>query len=230
VNEKKQMSETLRLGVFLTLAGGFMDAYSYICRGKVFANAQTGNIVLLGQSLAEADFSRAVSYLLPIISFAVGVYLCQKIQLRYKNMRIIHWRQLVLAIEIVFVVIIGFLSKKLDSPANMMISFVCGMQVIAFNKFHGNAYATTMCTGNLKSGTILLCKYRVSREPELLIKSGYYFLIILVFSLGAGLGAFVSKHVGLKSIWFVSLLLCISLLLMFKENANTLSSRFNKQI
>lgn len=37
----KQISESLRLGLLLALAGGFMDAYSYIERGGVFANAQT---------------------------------------------------------------------------------------------------------------------------------------------------------------------------------------------
>ena len=36
-----QMSETLRLGIILALSGGFMDAYSYLERGNVFANAQT---------------------------------------------------------------------------------------------------------------------------------------------------------------------------------------------
>ena len=135
MKSSKQMSESVRIGIFLSLAGGFMDAYSYICRGKVFANAQTGNIVLLGQSLAEANFHNALKYILPIITFALGVYLCQKIQLAYKNAKRIHWRQIVLAIEILFVVAIGFLSNEYDSPANMMISFVCGIQVIAFSKF-----------------------------------------------------------------------------------------------
>ena len=41
-----QMSETVLIGSLLALAGGFLDAYTYICRGGVFANAQTGNIVL----------------------------------------------------------------------------------------------------------------------------------------------------------------------------------------
>lgn len=38
---KGQMSESMPLAIFLTLAGGLQDAYSYNCRGKVFANAQT---------------------------------------------------------------------------------------------------------------------------------------------------------------------------------------------
>ena len=43
----------------LTLSGGLQDTYTYLRRGKVFANAQTGNIVLLGQSLFDGDWSRA---------------------------------------------------------------------------------------------------------------------------------------------------------------------------
>lgn len=222
MKSSKQMSESVRVGIFLTMAGGFMDAYSYMCRGKVFANAQTGNIVLLGQSLAEANFHNALKYILPIITFALGVYLCQKIQLAYKNAQKLHWRQIVLAIEILFVVAIGFLSKKYDSPANMMISFVCGMQVIAFSKFHGNAYATTMCTGNLKSATTLLCKYQVTGDRELRKRSFYYFFIILVFSFGAAIGALMAKLMGLASIWLVALLLCIGFLMMFQREAKNI--------
>ena len=45
---KRQMSETYVVAAILASAGGFLDAYSYLVRGHVFANAQTGNIVLLG--------------------------------------------------------------------------------------------------------------------------------------------------------------------------------------
>ena len=45
-----QMSESFVVGILLCLCGGFQDAYTYVCRDKVFANAQTGNIVLLGKS------------------------------------------------------------------------------------------------------------------------------------------------------------------------------------
>ena len=56
IRKPKQMSESMILGVVLTLAGGFQDAYSYNCRGQVYANAQTGNIVLLGQNIASGNF------------------------------------------------------------------------------------------------------------------------------------------------------------------------------
>ena len=69
----KQMSESIKLGVILAIAGGFMDAYSYMCRGKVFANAQTGNILLLGINISERNWQMALRYLVPVLAFAIGI-------------------------------------------------------------------------------------------------------------------------------------------------------------
>ena len=66
-----QMSETLRLGIILALSGGFMDAYSYLERGNVFANAQTGNLLLFGVNLAEGNYFAMLSAsYLPILCAA----------------------------------------------------------------------------------------------------------------------------------------------------------------
>ena len=46
-NKKIPAHETFRVAALLALVGGFLDAYIYILRGGVFANAQTGNMVLL---------------------------------------------------------------------------------------------------------------------------------------------------------------------------------------
>jgi len=34
-----KVSESIQLGAILALSGGLMDAYTYVCRGHVFANA-----------------------------------------------------------------------------------------------------------------------------------------------------------------------------------------------
>lgn len=54
----KQMSESLKIGVILAITGGFLDAYTFLSRGKVFANAQTGNIVLLGTNLFQGEYKK----------------------------------------------------------------------------------------------------------------------------------------------------------------------------
>ena len=64
MEEKRlQMSESFFLTAILAIVGGFLDAYSYLMRGHVFANAQTGNIVLFGVYLEKRNFTQAIYYL-----------------------------------------------------------------------------------------------------------------------------------------------------------------------
>lgn len=143
--KQKQMSDSLTVGVLLAVVGGFLDAYTYLLRGHVFANAQTGNIVLLGLSAAQGEFLKASYYLLPILAFLCGVLLTEWIRSRFQNCQAIHWRQLVVAVEMVLLVIVAFLPLgSWDSAANIMISLLCAMQVEGFRKILGNAAATTM--------------------------------------------------------------------------------------
>ena len=64
-----QMSDSFRAAVFIILSGGLQDAYTYLCRGKVFANAQTGNIVLMSTHLFAGDWAGVFRYFVPVISF-----------------------------------------------------------------------------------------------------------------------------------------------------------------
>ena len=75
MKHRVQTSESFLIGAVLALSGGFMDAYSYLCRGEVFANAQTGNLLLLGVSLASGQWATALHYVCPIAAFVVGIAL-----------------------------------------------------------------------------------------------------------------------------------------------------------
>src|SRR5580693_2103123 len=55
-----------------TTAGGAMDAWVYLAHGHVFANAQTGNVVLMGIALAGGDVAGAATHLPSLLAFAVG--------------------------------------------------------------------------------------------------------------------------------------------------------------
>ena len=96
MEEKRlQMSESFFLTAILAIVGGFLDSYSYLMRGHVFANAQTGNIVLFGVNLQKRDFTQAFYYFVPILAFAVGVILVEVIKYFIrKNIRFIGDREL----------------------------------------------------------------------------------------------------------------------------------------
>ena len=69
----KQTSESFVLSAIISLSGGFQDAYTYNLRDKVFANAQTGNIVLMSQHIMSGEWVQGLHYLMPIFAFAVGI-------------------------------------------------------------------------------------------------------------------------------------------------------------
>ena len=90
--DEQQMSEAFRNSAFLALSGGFQDAYTYNVRNEVFSNAQTGNVVLMSQHLMAGEWMSGLRYLLPLISFALGVWVAEKIQGKYRYSRKLHWR------------------------------------------------------------------------------------------------------------------------------------------
>ena len=143
--DEQQMSEAFRNSAFLALSGGFQDAYTYNVRNEVFSNAQTGNVVLMSQHLMAGEWMSGLRYLLPLISFALGVWVAEKIQGKYRYARKLHWRQGVLLSEIILLFIVGFVPRELDMLATTLVSFACALQVQSFRKVHGYSYASTMC-------------------------------------------------------------------------------------
>ncbi len=212
---KHQMSDTFRTALFIILSGGFQDAYTYCCRGEVFANAQTGNIVLMSSALFVRDWATVCKYIIPVISFMVGSAAAELIHMKFKLCEKIHWRQIILAIEMILLFLVGFLPHGIDSLANALVSFVCAMQVQTFHKVRGHTYASTMCIGNMRSGVEALCAYFHVHDKEILKKALTYFSVIAVFAVGAGVGTLVTQHIGDKAIWTCCILLFISFGMMF---------------
>ena len=216
---KRQTSETYRVGILLAVAGGFLDAYTFVCRGHVFANAQTGNIVLFGVSLARGNLGGAGYYLMPIAAFFFGVLLAELVKESMRGSRFIHWRQVIIAAEVAALTAVAFVpnGEIPDMCANVVVSFICSLQVEAFRKVHGRAYATTMCTGNLRSATETLYKYRSTGDREQLRSSVEYFGIILFFILGAATGALITTALSIKAALIPAALLAAVFVLMFRE-------------
>ena len=198
-NTTTQTSESFLLSAILSFSGGLQDAYTYNIRDNVFANAQTGNVVLMSQSFLTGNWLSGVHYMLP-------------------SNKGVHWRQIILIIEILLLAIVGFLPQELNMLANILVSFSCAMQVQTFRTVHGYGYASTMCIGNLRSGTESLSKYLRTRDKPLLYKALHFFGIILIFAIGAGVGGVLSTLLGIRTIWISPILLMIVVIMMAKEN------------
>lgn len=215
----RQMSESFFNSAFLALSGGFQDAYTYNTREEVFANAQTGNVVLMSQHLMSGEWMAALRYFLPLIAFAAGVFAAEQVQYHFKYAKKLHWRQGIILAEILILFLVGFIPADYNMAATVLVSLACAMQVQTFRKVNGYAYASTMCIGNLRSGTAAMSVYLRERKPEQLRQSLHYFGIIFVFAVGAGMGGILSANFGIHVIWISCLILLVSFLLMCRSGA-----------
>ena len=105
----------------------------------------------------------------------------------------------------------------LNMTATILVSFACAMQVQTFRKVNGYSYASTMCIGNLRSGTAALSVYLREKKPDQLRRALYYFGVILLFGVGAGIGGNLSANYGIHTIWVSCLFLIGSFFLMGME-------------
>ena len=219
MNSKKkrrgQMSEAFCTAMFLSLSGGLQDVYTYLFRGKVFANAQTGNIVLLSTNIMDGRWDKVLHYLVPLCAFALGVLAAEKMREHFQAMQRLHWRQLVVLGEVLLLFAVGFLPQSQNLLANAIVSFSCAMQVQAFRKVNGYAFASTMCIGDLRSGVEAFCIWRKTRDAKARDRMLRYFGIILLFAIGAGIGSKSAAAFGGKAIWPSCGLLLVSFALMF---------------
>jgi uncharacterized membrane protein YoaK (UPF0700 family) len=207
-------SESLRLGVLLAIVGGFLDAYTFICRGGVFANAQTGNIVLVGIEATKGNFLQATRAFLPILAFIFGIVATEKIkELNFpSSASVTYSERIILLIEIIVLFIIGFIPATVPHAfVTIPISFVSSVQIASFAKLIDSPYSTTMCTGNLRSASQAAYKAFVKKDSNAAIKTGRYVIVILSFIAGACFAGILTSQFGIKSIWFAVIVLIISL-------------------
>ncbi len=217
-SKNSQISETFLVASVLAMAGGFMDTYSYLCRGGVFANAETGNVVLFAINLGGLHWMKAIHFLVPILAFATGVVISESIKTKRDNLNNLHWRQIAILIEIGILIAVAFIPQELNLLVNSIISLTCGVQVCTFAKFYGNAMSTTMCTGNLRSGTQRMHKYFITKDRKFLKEGILYYGCILFFIIGAIVGRGLITLFGERAIIFAAAELMIAFLAMFKSN------------
>jgi len=215
-------SESVELGILLAIVGGFLDAYTFVGRGGVFANAQTGNVVLMGIEAATGEWGQAVLHAVPILAFIVGVVVAEMIKKPSMRLFIPDSERAVLILEIAVLFIIGFIPYT--SPniiVTVAVSFVSSVQVSSFRKLVDSPYSTTMITGNLRSATQEAYIAFTKKDSESVLRAFRYSTIILSFLAGAILGGLLTSFIGIKAVWVaVIVLICSVILFSIDERKN----------
>lgn len=179
----KQMSDSLRIGAILTFIGGFIEIYSFLLKGKVFATTITGNLILMFYNLLEFDKVEIVKYIFPIIGFSIGVVFSEYIR-KYLNKKV-HWRVRVIELEMLIVVVLAFIiCPKLNLLSICMMAFISGIQIQTFNKIDDKIYMSTMCTGNMRK----LVESIVKKDKD---SMKVFATLIISFGLGVIYGGYI---------------------------------------
>ena len=102
-------------------------------------------------------------------------------------------------------------------PINIIMSFIAAIQYQGFKKIRGMAGATTICTGNLRSGMENLFKYINTKETSFLQNFWIYIGLDVFFLVGALLCMVLVRIYGELSLLACCVLLIIVFSVMFKE-------------
>ncbi|OEJ14558.1 ABC transporter ATP-binding protein [Brachyspira hampsonii] len=217
-NESIHTTETIYVASILTMVGGFVDAYTYITRGGVFAYAQTGNIIFFAMGLVKKQFNDTLHYFMSIIIFVIGIFFALYIKQILNKRKIIEFEYVIILIHSIVLFIVGLLPQTFsDTVIVGSISFMSAIFMITFNKVEGLSYVTNMCTGNLRSASENIFKFLFNKDKTGLKKGLMYITILCSFALGAFLGTLFTNIFGIRAIWISSALLLVVESLMFFE-------------
>jgi uncharacterized membrane protein YoaK (UPF0700 family) len=185
----RSLSGMFAIASLFAIVGGFLDAYSYLARGHVFANAQTGNVVLFGVRAAASNWTSAWKTLPPILAYMCGVAVARLLRVRpqKKTFRAILICQ---ALELLVLVVLLLFGRFVsDFYAVPLIAFSAALQNTSFSNIGPWQFNSAMTTSNLRnavSGWVQLAMGET--DPKLRGEAIVGSVISLCFAAGVLLG------------------------------------------
>lgn len=196
--------------VYFTLiaVAGFWGAYTYLLRGNVFCNAQTGNVVLMGLALGSAEWAKAGYYLVPISAYILGAFVSE-----------------LMLIEMIAVLGLGFLPETAPVQiCQVVINFVASMQYNTFRQAEGVPVATTFATNHIRQIGVGLAKElrpRHSADKSHRRKLARHCGMLFFFILGAVTGTVFCHLLVGRAIWLTMIPLGIIFLTLLHADRTT---------
>ena len=189
----------------LTAAAGFFGAYTYLLRGNVFCNAQTGNVVLMGMALGAGNWGEALYLLIPISAYLLGAFASELLPGPVKRHLPIRWDTLLIGIEMLVVVGLGFVPESAPVQISQVaINFIASMQYNTFRQTEGVAVATTFATNHIRQiGVGLAKELRRLRTGDTSHRKKFlqHLEMLLFFLAGSVVGTVCCRFLVGKAIW-----------------------------
>lgn len=191
----KQHSDSLFIGIILFFIGGFQNVYTYLNCGKIFANLQTGNMMWMAVALAEKDILGAARYLIPLGSFCLGCVIGALVDTKCKYNFKMHWRTIVLIIKMIITIIASLLAA--------LITFNSALSLQGFKNVCNRSLPAMMMIGNLRKAVDHLTKYSINHNKEDLKEGMLIWMLLFTFIFGAYISAILSDYFMNNTILFI---------------------------
>lgn len=189
----------------MIFVAGYFGAFTYLLRGNVFCNAQTGNVVLMGLALGQGEVRQALYYLIPISAYIAGAFLSELLPNPVKRHLPLRWDTLFIAIEMAVVLVLGFMPDSAPVQISQVaVNFVASMQYNTFRQAEGIPMATTFATNHIRQIGVGLARevhgLRTGTAPDRRRLRAHFEMLVFFF-LGATVGTALCARWGGKAIW-----------------------------
>jgi uncharacterized membrane protein YoaK (UPF0700 family) len=212
---RRTFLHNLRLASNLSFIAGIVNIAGVLSVATLTTNV-TGHFAFFAEEISLKNYSKAITFLLFILSFLVGAFTCNTLIeiTSLKKPRIAHAFPMI--IEVIILLIIGFGFIKHQEFIAHLLLFSMGIQNALVTQISQSIVRTTHLTGLFTDLGIEISQlffYRKPVEKSRLRRSIFLRLsIILSFFLGGVLGGIFYEKYELKILLFAALSLIIALL------------------
>ena len=218
--------ERPKIAFVLAIIAGLMNGYTFQA-SSVFSTVQSGNIILLGETIATQNWPHFYNILFTVLAFGLGSMftaliegLSQRAHKGEGNSS--NWTFVVIAIEALVLVILasGFFSQYLSvAVICMIISFVAGMQGNGFHKIKGMLYGNVAVTLVVQLAFNYLMQ-TIRGEKGSLAMAVMFFSVLLGFGFGGFVGTLATIKFSELSLLLPAVLLILLMIYLFFVKAD----------
>jgi len=214
--------ETGYICASLAMVSGFLETYTYLLKGGVFANAQTGNFALLGMAIAHGDVKKVFTYLIPMCFYVIGIAMTVTMPRLLDENKLLRWDTVFVALEIGLLFVVGCLPKSVPfTVSTVTVAFICAMQYNTFRQAEGTPMATTFATNHIRQVGVGLAKeiqHFRKKDKKHREKWGKHCMMVVYFLLGVVFGTVACNIYSGKAIWITLLPFLIVLIDFLNED------------
>lgn len=203
-------NERLWLFCMLILSNGILGGFTFSLKGRLFVNAQTGNMILFSTGLGTLDKVIIKNTLTLLVIYFIAVMLAEYFSKKLYRQNKYIWEKILLLLSIITTFIIGFIPETTAFEFSLYpIAFIAAMQFATFERAHGLGMATGFCTNHLKQTATNLTRFLRTNDKTKLINSLSHFSMIFCFISGSTLAVALGNIFLGKTIWLATALFLI---------------------